>query len=302
MINKNKLILGIDIGGSHITAGLVDMENRVAIAASMLRRQVNRHGSAEEILSIWSDTIKSIQVKYGYSFSQVGIAMPGPFNYESGVCLIKGFDKYESLYEMNIKEELAKRIGLLPGNILFRNDAEAFLEGEIFCHAADGFENVIGVILGTGLGTAISQNGIVRDAELSVMEYEGDKIEELVSTRGLIKIYKNLTGKSVNDAQAIARLYNTDVHAKETFRLFASHLAWFLLRFIEQQSPDVLIIGGNISKSANLFMPEVFLILSASLKDLPKIVEARLGEDALLIGGACLFKQITNSKSNSIFQ
>lgn len=295
MAIERNLTLGIDIGGSHITAGLVDMDQRTVLMESIIRNKVNSHGTADEILTAWADTIKEVRIK---GFTDIGLAMPGPFDYEKGICLIMGFDKYESLYGMNIREELAARTNIGPAHICFRNDAEAFLEGEIFCGAARGYKHVIGITLGTGLGSAISHNGVTKDAGLSVLDYNGEKIEEWVSTRGITRMYKDLTGKTVNDAETIAALANSDREALSTFELFAHHLSWFLKKIILQESPEVLVIGGNIAHSFELFMGNVEKNLAESGLSLPHIVKATLGENAALIGAACKLITVQNNNTS----
>jgi glucokinase len=297
---SNDLILGIDIGGSHITAGLVDMDIRKVKPGSTIRKKVNCKAPAEDILSVWADTIHEITRLCPNTFSKLGFAMPGPFDYEAGVCLIKGFDKYESLYGINIRTSMAERLDIVPGDILFRNDAEAFLEGEIFCGAAASFKHAIGITLGTGLGSAVSHNGITRDAALSVLEYNGEKIEEWVSTRGLIRIYQDMTGKKVHDALTIAELYHSDAKAKDAFKIFAHRLSWFLQKFIIQESPEVLVIGGNIANSYELFIGELEKHLAINGIRLPKIFRATLGEYAALIGGACKFMSAQNNKASGV--
>lgn len=286
----NKIVLGVDIGGSHITVGAVNMMERVVLKDSIIREHVNCHDTAENIFNTWANAINKVKDNYN-NITQIGFAMPGPFDYENGICLIKGFDKYESLYGLNVRNILAEELGLLPDNILFRNDAEAFLEGEMFCGAARDFNSAIGITLGTGLGSAISKNGITNDAELSVMDYEGEKIEEFVSTRGLIRAYKNLTGIKLQDAKDIAENYYKDENARKAFEHFSNKLSWFLERFIAQENAEVLVIGGNITLAWNFFMDNVIDHLKKHKIKLPVIVKAELGEDAGLIGGACCFNK-----------
>lgn len=289
MYNANDFILGVDIGGSHITVGVVDSVKKAVLDQSIIRREVNCHGRAHEILSAWSDAILHVQNKFELPVIKVGFAMPGPFDYENGISFIKGFDKFESLYGMNIRNELAARLKTEPHTILFRNDAEAFLEGERFCGAAAGFQHAIGITLGTGLGSAVSHLGITRDAERSVLQLKGEMIEEWVSTRGLIRIYREITGKRVKDAQTIADMAATDAHARETFQLFSNYLGWFLHKFISDERPEVLVIGGNIANAYHLFMNHVMDYLQLAKSTLPIINRASLGENAALIGAACLF-------------
>lgn len=281
------LVAGIDIGGSHITIGLIDLNRKECIENIHVRDLVDSHGTAEEILTKWTDAIKELWVQSDAIIKKIGFAMPGPFDYPNGICLIEGFNKYEALYGMNIREELAKRLNIEPINILFRNDAEAFLEGEVFCGSVKGCSNVIGITLGTGLGSAICKDGRTVDAELSVMDYHGEYIEESVSTRGLVRNYFRLTGEQLKDAKAIVALYPIDENAVKSFELFAKDLSWFLIRFIKKENPEALVIGGNIAHAWEMFMPKVIQHLERELEVLPTIVKSSLMENAALIGGAC---------------
>ena len=290
MNNKKRFVAGIDIGGSHITAGLVNMQTR-QVEKNIIRNRINSKAGAEEIIGGWCNTIKELWAINELKSTKIGFAMPGPFDYKNGICLIKGFDKYESLYELNVREILAERLHICGDDINFRNDAEAFLDGEIFCGAGQGYNNVIGITLGTGMGSALSYNGKTIDAELSTLPYKNEKIEEYVSTRAIIRFYKELSGKQMNDVKAIAALYGTDAAAVEVFKTFSWHLAWFLQYFIQREQPQVLVIGGNIAQSWNLFMDEVISELAITIPTLPVIVKATLGENAALIGGACCWAE-----------
>ncbi len=281
------LVAGIDIGGSHITIGLIDLKKKECIENIHVRDFVDSHATAEEILTKWADAIKELWVQSDAIIKKIGFAMPGPFDYPNGICLIKGFNKYESLYGMNIRKELAERLNIEPHNILFRNDAEAFLEGEVFCGSIKGYSNSIGITLGTGLGSAICKNGKTVDAELSVMDYHGEYIEESVSTRGLVRNYFRLTNKQLKDAKAVVALYPKDENAVKSFEIFAKDLSWFLIRFIQKENPEALVIGGNIAQAWEMFMPTVIQHLERELNVVPRIVKSTLMENAALIGGAC---------------
>lgn len=288
-MNNGNLVVGIDIGGSHITAGIVDMDGKSVFGETIIRRYVDCHAAAEDILQVWTDTITDVWRKSGLSGTKIGFAMPGPFDYGEGICYIKDLAKYESLYGLDIRNALAERLSIEGKNILFRNDAEAFLDGEIFCGAAKGYKEVIGITLGTGLGSACSHEGVTTDAELGVMKYDENIIEESVSTRGLLNNYFQLTGIKLNHAKDIADRYDTDEHARIAFSKFAKDLTWFLHFFISREQPEVLVIGGNIANSWALFMPQVLQGLHTSLEKQPEIKPAILGEDAAMIGGACCF-------------
>jgi glucokinase len=285
---EKDLILGADVGGSHITVGLVNMQTGHVEDYSIVRKRVNSHAPANEIIAIWAAAINEAAALTLLPVSRVGIAMPGPFDYENGISLIKGFDKYEELYELNIKELLAEQLSFNVENIRMRNDAEAFLEGEIFGGAAKGFNRVIGITLGTGLGSARCIDGPTEDAELSVWPFQNGIIEDYVSTRGLIKTYREITGFPIKDVKSLADSYHSGSGANKAFKIFASNLSIFLRMFIERDRPEVVVVGGNIAHAWDLFMPDVRKHL-ADLMENTRIVKSQLDENAALIGGACCF-------------
>jgi len=69
----------------------------------------------------------------------IGIGMCGPLDLDEGIALIQGVDKYESIYGMNLKIELRKRLGLsLDYPIHFEYDSWAFARGEAWLGAGQG--------------------------------------------------------------------------------------------------------------------------------------------------------------------
>lgn len=286
---SDQQILGIDIGGSHITAGFINLSSGEIIDNRILRKHVDCHASADEILNGWCDAIRESWKENGVKSSRLGFAMPGPFDYKNGISLITGVAKYEAIYKMNIRDELAARLGIPGTSICFRNDAEAFLEGELLYGAAKGFKHAIGITLGTGLGSAISHDGVTTDAELGIHSYKGEYIEDFVSTRGLIRAYREVSGEEAPNAKFIADRYNTDELARKAYDSFSDHLIWFLDFFIQREAPEVLVVGGNIAKSWHLFSDKLQQALNATVKKMPVIKMAALGEPAALIGGAACF-------------
>ena len=134
------MILGVDIGGSHISSALVKPGDTATILDhSFTRRKI--HSSAESadiILTEWADAIHdSLKELNGHVLQGIGIAMPGPFDYVNGISLIEGVNKYNALYGINIKEALKNQLNIeydLP--IIFENDASCFGLGECICGEA----------------------------------------------------------------------------------------------------------------------------------------------------------------------
>ncbi|WP_316784615.1 ROK family protein [Pedobacter frigiditerrae] len=295
---EKSVALGVDIGGSHITAAMVNLEEGTVIQNSIKRTAVDSRQSAEEIFTAWCNVINDALVDIKNSERNIGIAFPGPFDYENGICLIKDQDKFKALYQVNIKKELAKRLAINPSNIRFLNDATAFMQGEVFCGAAKGYQNALGLTLGTGLGSAIAVNGIARDADLWNSSFLGGIAEDYLSTRWFVNKYKTLTGKEVKGVKELATAVKTDPFARQVFNEFGRALGHFLVDFINANKSEIVVLGGNISRSFNLFAPHLIGNLEAF--HLNTTVKATaLNEYAALIGAASSWNLDSNKKERN---
>lgn len=287
--NTDHLVLGIDIGGSHITAGIVDITAKRIIESSIVREKVDRHGTATAILSVWAAVINELYERYDGAFNQVGFAIPGPFDYENGICLLEGNDKYEALYGMNIRREIAARTNIDKEYIVFKNDADAFLEGEVFCGAALGYTSALALTLGTGLGSCVYNKGKINNAFLYQMKFKDGISEDYISTRWFEKRYAELTGNLVSGVKHLAEVYDKEPAAKLIFEEFSINLSLLLHHCIETYHPQVIVLGGNITKGFQLFIGRVYQLLAEKGKT-PLIRQAHLGENAALIGAASNFE------------
>jgi glucokinase len=275
--------IGVDIGGSHITAAHVDCNTYRVIDSTLKRERVASMDDAEVILESWVKALSALIIKSSEETITIGIAMPGPFDYEQGISLMKGMQKYDSLYGMNIREILAERLGIPGEHITFINDAEAFLRGELASGAASDFERAIGVTLGTGLGSTSNCKGETVDVNRAFVPFLDSIAEEYISTRWFLKRYKELTGK---DAKNVEELLTTADQAikDELFEEFSTNLAAFLNDFIADENPQVLVVGGNIARCWDHFIEKV---QDKIVNKTVVIRQTQMWEDAALVGAAC---------------
>lgn len=288
-MTDNSLTIGADIGGTHITVALVDLDKKSIVPGTTTRANVNSHGLASEIIDVWSQAIAS--VKKGRNISTLSLAIPGPCDYKEGICLIKNQGKYENLYGLNIKALLSEQLDIRPEDIIMINDAAAFLEGEVFGGAARGFENAIGITLGTGLGTCIFKDHNASNADLWCMPFKAGIVEDYLSTRWFIGRYRELTGTDVGDVRELLSLVEIDGSVKLVFNEFGTNLADFLIAFLNISPAEVVVIGGNIAKSFSYFNESLLQRLSTMFPEII-IKTALLGEEAALIGAASHWKHI----------
>jgi len=282
------MVLGVDIGGSHITAALVDGDKKALITKSIRRKMIDSQGDAATILDSWCEVIVDSYQGYEKMAKQIGIAMPGPFDYENGVCLIKEQDKFKSLYQLNLKQELANRLAVSPSTIHFINDAASFLQGEAFAGSASSNKTVLGFTLGTGLGSSICKAGIAIDAALWNTPFLESIAEDYLSTKWFVKRYFQLTGKKLDGVKDLAASVPADAHAQQVFNEFGSNLAQFLMPLIEEHKVDEVILGGNIAQTFTIFAPNLLGTLVQNQVFTP-IKTTTLKEHAALIGAASCF-------------
>jgi glucokinase len=291
------IAIGVDIGGSHITAAAVDIVTGKILKETIASRDVDNQASADVIVSVWADALSEAISKTSFDrVKGIGFAMPSPFDYVKGICYIKGVAKYESLYGINIGETISGKLGF--GNdmlIRFMNDASSFAVGEALAGRAKGFSRSLSITLGTGFGSAFIADKIpIVDGPLVPklgcvfhLPYRDGIADEYFSTRGLVGRYKKTTGKEVNGVKELAQLFYSDSYVFELFKDFGINLGIFLAPWLKGFEAEILVIGGNISNAYNLFGTH----FENSLKEHNcnvKVAISELKEDAALLGGAYL--------------
>ena len=283
-------VLTADIGGSHITSAVCNIETNTIIPESLVRIELSSKGSADNILKAWENAFQQSIKSVNLPVSALGVAMPGPFDYKKGISYITGLNKYEALYGMDIKQYLADSLKLNPALIRFRNDAEATIAGEVLAGAGKGFQNVMGITLGTGFGSAHCLGNLNRDLNLGSSAFKDSIADDHLSTRWFLKRYYEVSGISVLGVKELAELADTNASARQVFKEFAVNMGDFLSEPIHQLNPDVLVICGNIAKASHFFLS----YLKKQLNSI-NIQLGQLGEKAALIGAAGLFEPIEMS-------
>jgi len=285
----NTIVVGCDIGGSHISTALVNLADKALIEHTFIRQGVNSHDTVEAIIASWVSCIRLSLEKGHLEKAAVGIAIPGPFDYEEGVSLMKGQNKYEALYQINVRTLLAEALAICPQDIRFINDAASFLQGEMFAGSGASFDKAVGLTLGTGLGSALFLNGHAVDADLWCTPFKEGIAEDYLSGRWLKDTYCKRSGKTVESVKALCALVHTDETAAAVFDEFGKTLGEFIASKLLVDKPEGLILGGNIAKAHELFITQTHERLKAEGILLP-IRVAALGELAAIYGAADILK------------
>ena len=287
----SSLVAGVDIGGSHITVALIDTHQRKVLPKSWRRLNVDSQSSADNIVTTWCNAIEeSLQTATG-AVLDIGIAMPGPFDYTNGISFMQHQNKYDALYGLNIKEILARKLQVSKERIVFTNDAACYLQGEMYGGVAKDYSRVIGLTLGTGLGSAIALNGFVEDADLWCSAFKEGIAEDYLSSRWFVKRFLELSGETVADVKALVQKTEKDLQAQKVFEEFGANMGNFLLPHIKQHQLQMVVLGGNIAHAFPLFAKSLQGVLKASDCAI-EVQKSTLGENASMVGAAsfCLEK------------
>lgn len=279
----DRSVLVFDIGGSHISAALChggDYRLGSVISAA--------HASVETA-DAFVDLLHSLGKRVGAeseNASGAGLAIPGPFDYATGVSHMK--HKLPYLFGVNVHQALASRFDWQAGQVCSLNDADAFLLGEVGAGAVRGASRAVGLTLGTGIGSAFAVDGRVitagpgvpPDGEIWNVPYQGGIVEDFVSTRAIQGAYQKRTG-NLREVAEIAKDAERDSAAAEAFSEFGRNLGQAIRAVLYPFAPHVIVLGGGISQSSPLF-------LSATLAELQGLdVEIRISalrDHAALVG------------------
>ncbi|QCX53534.1 ROK family protein [Elizabethkingia sp. JS20170427COW] len=275
-------IIGIDVGGSHITLSQVDTEKKELISSSYVREHIDSFGKKEQIFEDWVAAINKAIEGLEKETLLLGIAMPGPFDYENGISLmLQG--KFMDIYQVNIKEVLAERLSLSQDQIYFVNDAAAFLEGELYGGCVQGYKRVFGITLGTGLGTTFFKGEFSTDEDLWNSPFRDSICEDYLATRWFVKRYKQLTGETITGTKD---LYEKPQELQaQMFEEYAESLGEFIVKYVKYYDPEAIVLGGNITKAYPLYQEKLQEYLEENDIHV-KIEISKIFEDAAILGAA----------------
>ncbi|QQT26571.1 ROK family protein [Sphingobacterium spiritivorum] len=282
---SNRYILASDIGGSHITSAIVDTADWSILFESVTRNRVNSSSDAKSIFQSWASNLKETIAKSPEEITQLGIAMPGPFDYEKGISLMHNQDKYDSLYQLDTSAGIREAMENPSIEIRYINDAAAFLQGEIFASKLDKEEKILGITLGTGLGSAVwSKGSKAFDADLWNTAYRDSIFEEHLVTRWFTRRFEELTGNKAEGLKEILEQHQDEAEFATLIQEYSQQLLDFLKFFSEKYNCTHYIIGGNIAKALDIITP-----YRAEEFGAYTIGRSNLDEKAAIIGAASIF-------------
>ena len=281
-------VLALDVGGSSVKSALVVKGQR--IVGSVRLDAIQSRASAAGILNTLAAIITG-HLQNRKDITGIAFAFPGPFDYEQGICLIQNQDKYDTLYGLNLSAGLKDILGMPDLEIRYRNDAEAAVIGEALYGAGAPYSRLLGLTLGTGLGSAfVADRKIITEGAdvpnhgwLYSLPYGGQRADDVFSTRGLLA-YLRKHGIAATDVASAVRAADENRQAlDEAFSSFGSDLGEFLQPFVSDFHAEAVLVTGGIAQAWDRFAPSL-------IQSLPiPVLRGTLGTRAALFGAAALY-------------
>ncbi|MAF99236.1 MAG: sugar kinase [Nanoarchaeota archaeon] len=232
-------VIGVDVGATKIDVGLVRNKKLHRIISEPL----NSKGTQSEVIS---QIVGLIEKQLTKSVKAIGIGVPAIV--ENGV-LFEAVN-IKSWKKVNLKKILEKKFHV---PIFVNNDANCFTLGEKYFGKGNKQSSVVGITLGTGFGGGIVTDGKLYNGntgsagEFGQILYLGKDVEYYCSGRYFEREYK----KSGKELFELAKKGNRK--ALQAFSSFGAHIGKALSIVVNSVDPEIIILGGSISKSFPFF-------------------------------------------------
>ena len=302
MLSK-KYHLGLDVGGTNLVAGVMNDEFQILAKCSL---PAGAGRSIEEITGDMAAVSSEAVAKAGLTMDDIGswgIGMPSCVNKKTNLLVHANCFGWKNVPIYDFLEPL------LPLPVKIDNDANCAAYGEALTGAAQGFDNVLMLTLGTGVGGGIiidkqiykGADGMGAELGHTKLVYNGELctcgqrgcLEAYCSATALIRHAKEATGKDLDAKMVFDGAKIGDEQCKALVDDYIAHLAAGISSFITIFRPEIIILGGGVANAGDaLFRP-----LNEQLKEctfgaseigVPQVIPATLGNDAGLIGAAFL--------------
>jgi glucokinase len=296
-MSRSQPIPVLEIGGTHVTATVVDPTTWTVLPDVSVRASIDAAGASASLISAFAAAANRMLPGHGDEWA---VAIPGPFEYSSGIGRFDGVGKFETLFGVDLRHELLNQIVPRPASISFVNDAEAFGVGEHAVGAARGHDRAVFATLGTGVGSAYLDRGqpltdgpgVPPDGSAHLIMHNGLPLEDTFSRRAIRSAYSDATGinlATTPDVHEIAeRSRHGDLIGADVLQKAFTGLGAALADSLSKFEATILVVGGSMAASWDIVEPNLrrgLIGARSSLASLP-VVQAERPTDGPLVGAA----------------
>lgn len=236
---SREAIVGVDLGGTQVRAGRVR-------AGELERHEARRISSQAPQEVVLAEIFEVIDQVFDESVAGIGCGVPSLAD-EAGV--VRTVVNIPSWQEVGLADELARRYGI-PAVI--DNDANAFAVGELYFGQGRGRRSLVGMTLGTGLGTGVIVDGrLYRGAnggagEIGLIPYRDQTIEQYCGGSFFRR-------SGVDGEEAFRRAREGDPEALRIYHDYGFEVGFAVLTALYAFDPELIVFGGSIRHAFPFF-------------------------------------------------
>ena len=310
-----KYYAGIDLGGTNTKIGLVDEDGNIIFTTIVKTDSMEGFEKTIQRLSkILLQQVKSFDLNFD-DVQSVGVGVPGPVLNSR---VVKFWANFPWKNGVDLALEFEKNLGK---PVKADNDVNVITLGEMWKGSAQGYKNVLGLAIGTGIGGGIivdgklvsGENGaggevghikVERDGKLCGCGQKGCW-EAYASATGLIReaqsrlavnktngLYEQVIGRDLEAKDIFDVAKEGDAFALDLVDYEADYIALGIGNLLNVLDPEIVVVGGGVSLAGDILFDKVKDRLKKyafpSTTENLKIVAASLGNDAGILGAAYL--------------
>ena len=276
---ENICNIGIDLGGTNIRGGLI-AENSLQ---HILSKNINAQGSVTEVLEELYQLTDQIIIP---DVKSIGIGVPGLVDIKNG--MVYDVVHIPSWKEVPLKKIMQERYGV---PVFINNDANCFALGEYYFGQSTKVDSMIGLTIGTGLGSGLIINQKLYNGknggagEFGMVDYL-DKCYEYYAAGQFFKNVHNVSGELVfEDAK------KGNITALKMYDEMGAHLGNFIKILLYSLDVDLIVLGGSVRHAMPFFTKMMWQqIETFAFKKSLKNLEIKVSEleNAGVLGAAYL--------------
>lgn len=309
--------IGIDIGGTNVKIAIVDSKGKIAFSESAsTRAEMGYEFTIRNIINLIKDSLTKSEVSIK-QVGSIGVGCPGQIDSVNGI--VRALPNIPGWINVPLAKILKDEFSL---PVKIDNDVRVATLGEYKFGAGKGYDNLICITVGTGIGSGIIIDGrLVRGAGLAageighviVQEHNGEIcgcggngcVEAVASGPAIVKqaeLYL-MTGKSTKFKEIAAGSPITPEIVAEAalqgdsvaLRIFEKTGYWIgiaLSSVINFLNPEVIIVGGGVAQAGDLLLDPIRETINKRAMKFAastvKIIPAQLGNSAGVVGASLL--------------
>jgi len=277
---SRETVIGIDLGGTNVRAGLVEGGRLADVKSVPVRSQ----GTERDVLEDMFSAVDPVMRK---DVAGIGVGVPSVIDLKTGV--VYDVQNIRSWKKVPLKAYLEERYHL---PVYVNNDANCFATGEKYFGKAKPYDHAVGLIVGTGLGAGVIANGRLYSGincgagEFGMLPYLDRNFEAYASGQFFARVH------GTSGREMAARAERGDKQALEIFAEFGVHVGEAVKAICYAVDPEVIVLGGSVSKSYRFFRDslwEAFQTFAYSITKERLKIEVSETENVAILGAAALY-------------